>query len=200
MAEKKDSTSTDRRVRRTKKLMAQTLFQLMQKKPLTEISVRELAEQCDINRGTFYMYYQDIYDMLNQIEDEMFQRFNTILAEQEANIEARETYPFLRALTSFAEENKPMCKVLLSPHGDMRFLERLNKLLEDKCHAEWQKFHAAISEEEFELGYSFVIFGCIGMLRTWINNDHPVSSDHLAHLADQMLRKGALSLVSSGQQ
>lgn len=191
-----DEKKEDRRVRRTKKLMTQTLFQLMQKKTLSEISVRELAEACDINRGTFYMYYQDIYDMLSQIEDEMFTRFNSILAEQEKNIEARETYPFLQALTAFAEENRLMCKVLLSPHGDMRFLSRLNALLEDKCHAEWQKFHAALSEEEFELGYSFVIFGCIGMLRTWIDSDQPISSDRLARMADLLLRKGALSLAA----
>lgn len=196
MAEEKKE---DRRVRRTKKLMTQTLFRLMQDKPLTEITVRELAEACDINRGTFYMYYQDIYDMLNQIEDEMFLRFGAILAEQEANIEARDTYPFLKALASFADENRSMCKVLLSPHGDMRFLERLNRLLEDKCHAEWQKFHASISEEEFELGYSFVIFGCIGMLRTWITSDQPISPDHLAKMADLLLRKGALSLSDSAR-
>ena len=189
----------DRRVRRTKKLMQQTLFQLMQKKPLTEISVRELAETCDINRGTFYMYYKDVYDMLDQIEDEMFRRFDSILAEHEANIEARETYPVLRAMASFTEENRDMCKVLLSPNGDMRFLERLNAVLEEKCRTEWHKLHADISEEDFELGYSFVIFGCIGLLRTWLNSDRPVTADRLAHVADLLLRRGALSLTEQGK-
>ena len=57
------------------------------------------------------------------------------------------------------------------------------------------KLHTNISDEDFELGYSFVIFGCIGLLRTWLNSDRHVTADRLAHVADLLLRRGALSLT-----
>ena len=63
MTEKKE----DRRVRRTKKLLTQGLIQLMQEKQIKDITVRELADLVDVNRGTFYLYYRDIFDMLEQI-------------------------------------------------------------------------------------------------------------------------------------
>ena len=53
--------SEDRRVRKTKRAMTEALASLLEKKPLNEISVREISEIADINRGTFYLHYQFLY-------------------------------------------------------------------------------------------------------------------------------------------
>ena len=47
---------------------------LMSEKPSKSISVRELAERADINRGTFYIHYKDVSDLLQRLEDEMAER------------------------------------------------------------------------------------------------------------------------------
>ena len=52
----------DRRVRRTKKLLTQALTELMQQKQIKDITVTELTEKADMNRGTFYLYYRDVFD------------------------------------------------------------------------------------------------------------------------------------------
>ena len=58
----------DRRVRRSKAQLRQALIQLLQEKPVEEITVRELTERADVNRGTFYSHYQNIYHMLEQVK------------------------------------------------------------------------------------------------------------------------------------
>ena len=58
----------DRRVRRTKKLLTQALTELMQQKQIKDITVTELTEKADMNRGTFYLYYRDVFDMIEKIE------------------------------------------------------------------------------------------------------------------------------------
>jgi Bacterial regulatory proteins, tetR family. len=68
----------DRRVRRTKKMLTQALTQLMQEKQIKEITVRELTDLADMNRGTFYLYYRDVYDMLEKLEDSMFEALDSI--------------------------------------------------------------------------------------------------------------------------
>ena len=55
---------TDRRVRRTKALLLQGLMQLMETKDVKDISVKELSDLADINRGTFYLHYSDVYSAL----------------------------------------------------------------------------------------------------------------------------------------
>ena len=59
----------DRRVRKTKAALRAGLIKLMQEKSIREITVRELVDEVDINRSTFYLHYTDIYDMLNKIEE-----------------------------------------------------------------------------------------------------------------------------------
>ena len=61
----------DRRVRKTKMQLRQGLARLMQKKSIKEITVKELVDEVDINRSTFYLHYTDIYQMLEKIEEDM---------------------------------------------------------------------------------------------------------------------------------
>ena len=52
----------DRRVRKTRALLLQGLVKMMENHDIQDISVKELTELVDINRGTFYLHYDDIYD------------------------------------------------------------------------------------------------------------------------------------------
>ena len=72
----------DRRVRKTRALLLQGLVKMLETHDIQDISVKELTELVDINRGTFYLHYDDIYDMLHKIEDEMFLEFNEIMEQK----------------------------------------------------------------------------------------------------------------------
>ena len=62
-----DNQKIDGRVRRTKKLLREGLTKLMKEKSIKKISVRELSDLVEINRGTFYLHYYDIHDVLSDI-------------------------------------------------------------------------------------------------------------------------------------
>ena len=62
MAEK-----TDRRIRKTKAQLRRGLAKLLKEKTIKEITVKELVEEVDINRSTFYLHYTDIYDLQHKI-------------------------------------------------------------------------------------------------------------------------------------
>jgi AcrR family transcriptional regulator len=184
----------DRRVRRTKKLLTAALTQLMQEKQISEITVRELTELADMNRGTFYLYYKDIYDMLEKIEDSMFEALDRIIDLEENESVDRQTKPILLKLFQFIEENQEMCRVLLSPNGDMSFLHRLNEVVREKCKNAWDSLYAReAGEEEFDYHYSFVVFGCAGLIRAWLNRNCKESAEQMAALADSMIWKGSLN-------
>ncbi len=190
MTEKKE----DRRVRRTKKLLTQGLTELMQEKPLQDITVRELAERVDVNRGTFYLYYRDIFDMLSQVEEELFSKFDQIIVSHKDDVVISHTLPFLKDLFNFVQENHEMCTVLLGDHGDMAFLQRLNHVVHEKCWADWQLLHHPCSPDEFNYRYDFVVFGCIGLIRAWVTRQCPDSAESMAQLANKMILRGSISL------
>ncbi len=51
----------------TKKHIFDTFIDLLEKKPFDKITVKDIVEECDINRNTFYYYYSDIYDLLEEV-------------------------------------------------------------------------------------------------------------------------------------
>ena len=70
---------TDRRIQKTKTQLRAGLAKLMQTKSLKEITVKELVEEVDINRSTFYLHYTDIYQMLESIETELQEEIKAII-------------------------------------------------------------------------------------------------------------------------
>ena len=50
----------------TKKAIMEAFLHLIEKKPLDKITVRDLVDECGVNRNTFYYYFQDIYAVLEE--------------------------------------------------------------------------------------------------------------------------------------
>ena len=170
------------------------MTQLLQEKQINEITVKELTDLADMNRGTFYLYYKDIFDMLEKIEDGLFEALDEIVSLHEHDDVSHQTTPILLDLFHFIEENQEMCRVLLSPHGDMNFLHRLNQVVREKCLQMWP------NEEEkkdatFEYHYSFVVYGCVGVFRAWLNSKCQEPAEKMAEMADAMIRRGSLSIA-----
>ena len=183
----------DRRVRRTRKILTQALTELLQQKQVNEITVKELTDLADMNRGTFYLYYKDIYDMLGKIQDEMFEKLNTIFALREDEKVTEQTMPILLDLFRFIEENQEMCRVLLSPNGDMSFLHRLNEVLREKCLHMYLGSEPAANEEDFDYRYSFLVYGCAGIIRAWVGRNCSESPEQMAELTNRLIVSGGLA-------
>ena len=108
------SGEDNRSVRNTKRKLRSGLITLLSEKPLNEISVKELTDSVDVNRGTFYFHYSDIYDMLSKIEDEFFERFDSILNDPDPDMRGSAN-EYLTAIFSFLGENHDLCEILLGP-------------------------------------------------------------------------------------
>ena len=83
---------TDRRVRKTKTQLRNGLAMLMKEKSVGEITVKELVDQVDINRSTFYLHYPDISGLLYEIENDLAEEMERAIREHP--IEKREDNGF----------------------------------------------------------------------------------------------------------
>lgn len=57
------SSKTDLRIIKTRRAISNALIELLQKKGINKITVAELSQKAEINKGTFYLHYVDIYDL-----------------------------------------------------------------------------------------------------------------------------------------
>lgn len=69
----------DRRVRKTRRQLKECLTRLLKEKKIQDITVRELAEMADINRGTFYLHYKDVFDLMDQIKNDLVEEVESVL-------------------------------------------------------------------------------------------------------------------------
>lgn len=76
--------TVDRRVRKTKKQLRECLTRLLKEKKVQDITVRELTDMADLNRGTFYLHYRDVFDLLEKTENELLDEFNSLMYRHNA--------------------------------------------------------------------------------------------------------------------
>lgn len=74
-----DSQKVDKRIIRTRKLIKHTMIELMQEKEVQNITVTDICNRAELNRGTFYTYYQDVYSLVSEIENEILDDITHIL-------------------------------------------------------------------------------------------------------------------------
>ena len=138
------SGKTDRRVRKTRKLLIEGLTQLLKEKSINEISVRELSDLVDINRGTFYLHYKDIFDMLTQIENDLFKELDTLFSSHSVEELKSSPLPIFKDIFRFAKTNSELFQIFLGPNGDSAFVNRTKELVRRHCYNNWQMISAPV--------------------------------------------------------
>ena len=75
------SDKIDRRVKYTRMVIKESLINLLEEKDISQITIKEICENADVNRSTFYAHYTDQYDLLRKIEDEFLANIRDYLSE-----------------------------------------------------------------------------------------------------------------------
>ena len=70
---------TDARVKYTVKVIKEAFLKILENKPITKISVKEVAEAAEVNRATFYSHFSDCYDLLERIENDLLNDFRSMV-------------------------------------------------------------------------------------------------------------------------
>lgn len=77
---------------RTQQIIRNTFIDMLNQMPLHKITVKSLVAACDLNRNTFYYYYEDIYDIIHEIFDmelkKVFCTYNATLSWEESFLSA----------------------------------------------------------------------------------------------------------------
>lgn len=183
--------TTDRRVKRTKKNLLNSLTSAMKQKPLSKITVTELTEQADINRSTFYLYYKDVFDMVAKIEDEILTDLATALNNLYlAGSDRENVLDFFLFVFDFIKQNEDFCRVFFSPNGDLNFLNRFI----DTIIASQPPYTSKMNGVNSIYFLPFVVSGCIGALQHWIETDMKDEPSDISNFIIELVTNGALSL------
>ena len=121
----------DLRVQKTLKSIKESFYQLRKKKSIEKISVKELSEKAMINKATFYLHYESVYDLSEKLENELI---SEIIGEVRGyNLrEGREQFRlFAENLSRAIIDHSKEIKILFSGYENNRFINRLEDRLRE---------------------------------------------------------------------
>lgn len=171
----------DRKTRYTRMVLQDSLIELMMKKPIAKITIKELCENADINRATFYAHYTDQYSLLRQIEDETLLWVKDVLSVLIGQTDKHETIKILEGVFQYFIENSRHLQILMSEKGDIDFQKQLFTLIYQQCGIDplaISNGNAAIKECYF----IFVVNGSIGLLQHWLKSGLTMPAKEIAEI------------------
>lgn len=176
-----DATKLDRRVRYTKLMLRQSLLELMKKEDVDKISVTDICKQADINRSTFYAHYSTPTDLLNQIEEELFDKLNVTLGRFSEGGQPA-SHAVISDLVQYLADNSDLCKILLGKHGDSAFLKKVLQLAQQRSFRAWASEMDKSKEANFAYLYSFIANGSVGLIQDWIEGGMREKPEAIANI------------------
>lgn len=167
----------DQRVRLSKQLLRNALILLLEEKSIHKISVREICEVADINRTTFYKYYKNQYELLEDIE-------NILVDELAEKIAARGEKHLLHILETI-NDNAKIYRLFMNNMTDPNFIQRVFDL--SIIHKEIAEATESISEEYSEYAYEFLTWGGYSVVRRWLNKEKRESPEEITEYINRLL-------------
>lgn len=184
-------TGKDHRTRLTNSLIRQAFTELLQRKPIQRITVKELCGKAGVNRSTFYAHYTDIYDLLAKLEEDMVADFQRALAPLlGAEMEEPSLLRIITGIYQCLKDNVDICTVTLGEHGDKAFAVRLLSLGWESCLAAYSNHLWGASPKQLEYFYAFVSNGHIGLLQKWLKEGMTTSVEEMARMAQNIMLHG----------
>ncbi|MGB8455935.1 MAG: TetR-like C-terminal domain-containing protein [Anaerocolumna sp.] len=177
----------DRRVKYTKMVIKDSFIALLREKPISKITVKEICDDADINRATFYSHYMDQYDLLRKIEEEIFYDVNKYVMIEYSPVSV-ESISMLAKLFEYIRKNGEICKVLLGDNVDTNFQKLISELFQRQFVSVWIE-NKSVSVDDAEFIYTFMLAGSVGCIKKWLDSDMKKSDEEMAGLIIKLSHK-----------
>lgn len=153
----------------TKQALANSLRHLLEKKSLSKITIKDIVEDCGVNRQTFYYHFQDVYDLVDWIFHNDFDR---VLAE---NKDYNSWQQGCRQVLDYMLQNRILIlnaahsvnRIQLEEHMKSWIRPILSDIVEDLS------ADLSISEEDKEFVTTIYLLMLSGLFLEWIGKDMP---------------------------
>ena len=170
----------------TRANLRQAFWELYAEKPVEKISVREITDRAGYNRATFYLYYHDVYELLEEIEATVLGNIERLVNERLLKGEKLEFSQHMSLILRLAQRSRDYTRVLLGPHGDPAFSDRLKEIISPLVDRFFLP-EAELDEQARRVVREFYLSGILAIIRTWTAEEHPMPIDQLINLLMQMV-------------
>lgn len=181
----------NRGAQRTRRAMKTAFFRLAAEKPLRQITVAELVDAAEVSRGTFYLHYQDIYDLAESAGVELLEQVDAKLSDVLNAPELKvDEFPLLREAFRFIKEHATEARFFLSDDGPASFRRGMGDLFLRVSMKAIEGRFAHLSANELEIFEAYTQAGVVGVVQSWMNSGFAADADELAVTVGRIITAG----------
>lgn len=175
----------DRRIVRSRKMIADAFLDILKKKAYSEISIVDIAEQANINRSTFYAHYLDKEDLLDRLVAEKLGHLQERIAQTAVEPDAlsffNESDPLFATLFEHASEHEQFYSLMLLNDASIGFRAKWNEMIRD---AFFHRLSRLQMEQKLLVPLDFLLdyisSSTTGIIAKWLKDNRVYSPQYMA--------------------
>ena len=156
---------------RTREKMFDAFFKEYKEKTLRGVTVGAVSRRANVNRSTFYEYFTDIYDLIDQAEDSLLTEMLSRIMQLQKEGFNEQRQQLMGYGEKIINEYGERLAILLG-HGDTGFSQKMIAAMKPVT---TEIFQIDITDPKAELLISFILSGITGYITVWYNNGKPVA-------------------------
>ncbi len=179
--------------------MNQAFLELLEKKDMEYITVKEICETAGVNRSTFYLHYETIDDLLVETTQYLNRQFRTHMGSQTESFVSKiqecplnELYlvtpTYLIPYLEYIKQNKRLFRTALNSSASLRLDKTYRRIMCHVFHPILERFQ--IPEPDREYMIAFYVSGLMAILSAWLKNDCEDSIEHICAIMEQCVMRG----------
>lgn len=175
----------------TEDYLCEKMVELMETNPCLQIKVMELTQYAKVSRGTFYLYFNSICDVIQKLEDDYIAGAKQLASKSPTS--PHKSYDDTRAQITYLKENMRVYRALVGPNGDPAFQPRLMNALASWFYDRNLKDRGSkLTPTERRLVYEHVMGGRWAIYKWWAFHEDEMTVDEMT----QMIRRIDKQMVS----
>lgn len=192
----------DRRIVRTRESIRDAMIDLIEEIGFESISIKDIAERANINRGTFYLHYHDKFDLLDQTEKEIIEDLKNILMKEitwgfEDYLTNNQPLPVIVTIFKYIQSKSRIMHAILGLKANPNFQRRMKKAIENNL----EQLGLYISRKNAELTVppeylmSYIAAAHMGVIQAWLENGCKESPQEMAVILSRLSVQGPLRAI-----
>jgi len=171
----------EERIPKCKKRIINAFIELRRKKELEKITVTELIKKADVNKSTFYVYYHDIYDLSEQLEEEIINSIAASIRHPERMIE--DTPMVTRELFAAFSQHQNMTSILFSGSRSSILPEKIMAKIEEIIYAHYPLYK---DDLRIHVIMTYQIYGSYFAFRNHMDQDQMYVASIIAEIGGRI--------------
>ncbi len=179
---------------RSKKMIISALADLLQEKPLDKITVTDVVNRAQINRGTFYAHFTDVPDVIHHLIQGVFTTIREALTDEPKQL-AQIPHTLLNRIQSYLEEDMEFCQKVMNSGAAQMMQEQLVQLVMDYM-LQHEADYGFGNHQLYELTIRFCAGGLGNLYHDWFTGRLDLTLDQLTQEAEKMVNRITQSIVN----